>query len=74
MVPQAEMIQAQALARQMAEPMAKQMLAEIVIGQAVKDVERNLAEKLADDKDGAKAREVKGVPDIGKPNANDKKI
>ncbi len=64
MVPQAEMIQAQALARQMAEPMAKQMLAEIVIGQAVKDVERNLAEKIADNADGAKEEKVKGVPDL----------
>ncbi len=44
--------------------MAKQMLAEIVIGQAVKDVERNLAEKIADNADGAKEEKVKGVPDL----------
>lgn len=63
-VPQPEMVQLQAMAQQMAQPMAKQMLAEIVIGQAVKDVERNLAEKMADSSDGAKEEKVKGVPDL----------
>jgi hypothetical protein len=63
----------QAKAQQMAEPMAKQMLAQIVIGQAVKDVERNLSEKMADVADGAKAREVAGVPDLGKPDKKEGK-
>lgn len=63
-VPQAEMIASQMRAQQMAQPMAKQMLAEIVIGQAVKDVERNLSEKMADAADGAKQEKVGGVADL----------
>ena len=35
-----------------------------VIGQAVKDVERNLAEAMADGADGAKEEKVKGVDDL----------
>src|SRR6185503_8041289 len=62
--PQAEQIQMQQMAQMIAQPMAKQMLAEIVIGQAVKDVERNLSEKMADNADGAKEEKVKGVPDL----------
>jgi hypothetical protein len=73
-VPDAQMQFLQAQAQRMAEPMAKQMVAQIVIGQAVKDVERNLAEKLADDKDGARPEKVEGVPDLGKPKANEGKV
>lgn len=64
LVPEAEMLQIQNMAHLAAEPMAKQMLAEIVIGQAVKDVERNLAEKMADTSDGAKPDKVAKVPDL----------
>jgi len=55
-----------AKAQQMAQPMAKQMVAELVIGQAVKDVERNLAERMADGADGAKPEKVANVPDLAK--------
>jgi hypothetical protein len=65
-IPKAQMAFLQAKAQQMAEPMAKQMLAEILLGQAVKDVERNLAEKMADDRDGAKPEKLAGVPDLAK--------
>lgn len=65
-VPQAEMLNMQAMAHQMAEPMAKQMLQEIILGMAAKDVERNLAEKVADEVDGAKQEEVGGVTDLAK--------
>lgn len=64
MIPDAEQAQIQMMAQLAAEPMAKQMVAEIVIGQAVKDVERNLAEKMADTADGAKPDKVGKVPDL----------
>ena len=51
--------------KMMAEPMAKKMVADIILGQAVKDVERNLAEKLADTADGAEQDEVSKVPNLG---------
>jgi len=73
-VPQAQMVALQQMAQQMAEPMAKQMLAEIVIGQAVKDVERNLAEKMADASDGAKQEKVSGVPDLASKEESKGKI
>lgn len=66
-VPQAEAMEIQAKAQMMAEPMAKQMVAQIILGQAAKDVERNLAEKIADERDGAKPEKVEKVPDIAKP-------
>ncbi len=63
-VPQAQMLMLQAQAQQMAEPMARQMVTQIILGQAVKDVERNLAEKAADEVDGAQQKSVKGVTDL----------
>lgn len=73
-IPQAQMQFLQAQAQQMAMPMAKQMVAEIVIGQAVKDVERNLAEKMADTADGAKQKKVAGVPDLADKKEPEGKI
>ncbi len=66
-VPQAQAVAIQQMAQQMAQPMARQMVAEIVIGQAVKDVERNLAEKMADTADNAKPELVAKVPDLASP-------
>lgn len=54
----------QAQAQKMAEPLAKQMIAEILIGKAVKDIENNLAEAMADKADGAKEEKVKGVDNL----------
>jgi hypothetical protein len=65
-IPQAQMAFLQAKAEQMAEPMAKDMVARILIGKAVNDIENNLAEKMADDRDGARPDKVAGVPDVAK--------
>ncbi len=64
LVPQAEQLQIQSMAQQMAEPMARQMVTEIILGQAVKDVERNLAEKAADEVDGADPRDNAKVTNL----------
>jgi len=47
-VPEAEAMEIMAKAKQMAEPMAKQMLTDIVVGQAVKDIEHNMGLKVAE--------------------------
>ena len=47
-IPQADAIQIMQKAQMMAEPMAKQMLTGIIMQTAVRDVERNLAEKMAE--------------------------
>lgn len=47
-VPEAEAMEIMAKAQQMAQPMAQKMLMDIILGQAAKDVERNLGEKVAD--------------------------
>jgi hypothetical protein len=57
--PQSQQMYLDGKAQQIALPMAKQMLAEIVIGQAVKQVEKNMAEHLAEQAEGEKEKTEK---------------